>query len=34
VNSDGERLRLALDGNPDAAIEPLHEPALARQAQG
>ena len=31
---DDERLRLVLDGDPDADIEPLDEPALAREAQG
>jgi Na+/H+-dicarboxylate symporter len=31
---DDERLRLVLDGDPDADIEPLDEPALARGAQG
>jgi aerobic C4-dicarboxylate transport protein len=31
---DDERLRLVLDGDPDADIEPLDEPALARSAQG
>jgi aerobic C4-dicarboxylate transport protein len=29
---DDERLRLVLDGDPDADIEPLEEPALTRQA--
>jgi|APPan5920702963_1055757.scaffolds.fasta_scaffold258556_1 hypothetical protein len=31
---DDERLRLVLDGGPDADVEPLEEAALARQAQG
>jgi len=31
---DDERLRLVLEGDPDADIEPLDEPAVARQAQG
>jgi aerobic C4-dicarboxylate transport protein len=31
---DDERLRLVLDGDPDADIEPLDEPSVARQAQG
>ncbi len=29
---DDERLRLVLDGDPDADVEPLEEPVLARQA--
>jgi aerobic C4-dicarboxylate transport protein len=31
---DDDRLRLVLEGDPDADIEPLDEPALARQTQG
>jgi aerobic C4-dicarboxylate transport protein len=31
---DDDRLRLVLDGDPDADVEPLDEPALARGAQG
>ena len=31
---DDERLRLVLDGDPDADVEPLDEPALARGARG
>jgi aerobic C4-dicarboxylate transport protein len=31
---DDERLRRVLDGDPDADVEPLDEPAVARQAQG
>jgi aerobic C4-dicarboxylate transport protein len=31
---DDERLRLVLDRDPDADVEPLDEPALAREAQG
>jgi len=30
---DDERLRLVLDGDPDADVEPLNEPALAHEAQ-
>ena len=31
---DDERLRLVLDGDPDADVEPPDEPAFAREAQG
>ena len=31
---DDDRLRLVLDGDPDADVEPLDEPVLARGAQG
>jgi Na+/H+-dicarboxylate symporter len=31
---DDDRLRLVLDGDPDADVEPLDEPALARGGQG
>ncbi len=31
---DGDRLRLVLDGDPDADIEPLGEPVLADGGQG
>src|SRR6516164_5526369 len=31
---DDDRLRLVLDGDPDADVEPLDEPVLARERQG
>ena len=31
---DDDRLRLVLDGDPDADVEPLDEPVLAREANG
>jgi hypothetical protein len=31
---DDERLRFVLDSDPDADVELLDEPALAREAQG
>jgi hypothetical protein len=31
---DDERLRLVLDGDADADVEPLDEPPLAGEAQG
>jgi hypothetical protein len=31
---DDDRLRLVLDGDPDADVEPLDEPVLVRGGQG